>query len=120
MKKIDAEVPDELDVHLVIDNYPTHKTPAVHRWLVRHRRFVLHFTPPSGSWLNLVERWFAELTTKKLTRSTHRSVQALEADVRDWIAHWNEDPRPYLWVKTADEILDNLAAYCTQINVSEH
>jgi transposase len=120
LKKVDAEVPAELDVHLVIDNYATHKTPAVQRWLVRHPRFVLHFTPTSGSWLNLVERWFAELTTKKLTRSTHRSVQALEADVRDWIAHWNENPRPYVWVKTADEILAQLAEYCTRTNVSGH
>lgn len=120
LKKIDAEVPAELEVHLVLDNYATHKTPAVHRWLVRHPRFHLHFTPTSGSWLNLVERWFAELTTKKLTRSTHRSVQALEADVRDWIKHWNEDPRPFVWTKTADEILANLAAYCTQTNVAGH
>lgn len=120
LAKLDAEVPAELEVHLVLDNYATHKTPAVQRWLVRHPRFHLHFTPTSGSWLNLVERWFAELTTKKLTRSTHRSVQALEADVRAWIAHWNEDPRPYVWVKTADEILQNLAAYCTQTNVSGH
>jgi transposase len=120
LKKIDTAVPAELDVHLIVDNYATHSTPAVHRWLVRHPRFHLHFTPTSGSWLNLVERWFAELTTKKLTRSTHHSVQALEADVRHWIEHWNEDPRPFVWTKTADEILDNLAAYCTQTNVSGH
>jgi transposase len=120
LKVIDAEVPAELDLHLVLDNYATHKTPAVHRWLLRHPRFHLHFTPTSGSWLNLVERWFAELTTKKLTRSTHRSVQALEADLRTWIERWNDDPKPFVWHKTADEILERLAAYCTQINESGH
>jgi transposase len=120
LKVIDAEVPAEMDLHLVLDNYGTHKTPAIRRWLVRHPRFHLHFTPTSGSWLNLVERWFAELTTKKLTRSTHRSVRALESDLRTWIENWNEDPQPFVWHKTADEILERLAGYCTAINGSGH
>lgn len=83
LAQIDAEVPDHLDVHLVLDNYATHKTPEIQRWLVRHPRFHLHFTPTGASWLNLVERWFAELTTKLLQRRTHTSVQALEADIRN-------------------------------------
>jgi len=121
LRKIDATVPGDLDVHLVLDNASTHKTPAVKRWLAAHPRFVLHFTPTSSSWLNLVERWFAELTTKKLQRSTHRrSVRALNADVRDWIQTWNDNPRPYVWVKTANEILDSVASYCRRITDSGH
>ena len=85
LKKIDAEVPTDLDCHVVLDNASTHKTPAVKRWLTTHPRFVLHFTPTSSSWLNLVERWFAELTTKKLRRGTHPSVRQLNTDIRAWI-----------------------------------
>lgn len=118
--KIDAEVPDGLDVHVVLDNASTHKTPAVKRWLQAHPRFVLHFTPTSSSWLNLVERWFGELTTKKLRRGTHRSVRALNADIRSWVANWNQDPKPYVWTKTADDILASIARYCTRINDSRH
>lgn len=117
---IDREVPDELEVHLVLDNYATHKTPAVKRWLAAHPRFVLHFTPTSASWLNLVERWFAELTNKKLRRGTHRSVRALNNDIREWITGWNENPRPLVWTKTAEQILESLAAYCQRINHSGH
>jgi transposase len=120
LRKLDTEVPAELDVHLVLDNASTHKTPAIRRWLAAHPRFVLHFTPTSSSWLNLVERWFAELTTKKLQRSTHRSVRALNADVRGWINTWNNDPKPYVWVKTADKILANIGNYCQKINDSGH
>lgn len=104
----------------VCDNYATHKTPVVHKWLLRHPRFHLHFTPTSASWLNLVERWFAELTNRKLRRSAHRSVAALEKDVRAWIKEWNADPKPFVWTKTADEILDSLAASCRRINDSGH
>ena len=107
LQKIDAEVPDDLDCHVVLDNASTHKTPAVKRWLTNHPRFVLHFTPTSSSWLNLVERWFAELTTKKLRRSTHTSVRQLNADIRAWIETWNDNPSPYVWTKTADQILDH-------------
>ncbi|MFD7037271.1 IS630 family transposase [Rhodococcus jostii] len=120
LRKIDAEVPDDLDVHLVMDNASTHKTPAVKRWLLAHPRFVIHFTPTSSSWMNLVERWFAELTTKKLQRSTHSSVQQLNKDIRAWIETWNDNPRPYVWVKTADQILDSIAHYCARIKDSGH
>ena len=117
---IDDEVPADLDVHLVLDNVSTHKTPAIKRWLAAHPRFYLHFTPTSASWLNLVERWFEELTSKKLRRGTHRSVRELEADIRGWIATWNDNPRPYVWTKTADQILASIARYCTRINDSGH
>ena len=117
---IDASVPEGLEVHLVLDNYSTHKTPSIQRWLVRHPRFHLHFTPTYSSWLNLVERWFAELSTKWIKRGTHRSVRELVASIRTWIANWNDDPKPFVWHKTADEILDSLASYCQRINDSGH
>jgi transposase len=120
LKLIDTAVPKDLDLHLVLDNYATHKTPKVKEWLIRHPRFHLHFTPTSSSWLNLVERWFAELTNRKLRRSAHRSVVELEADVRHWVKEWNTDPKPFVWTKTADQILDTLAAYCGRINDSRH
>jgi transposase len=120
LKLIDTAVPKDLDLHLVLDNYATHKTEKVKAWLIRHPRFHLHFTPTSGSWLNLVERWFAELTRRKLRRSAHRSVVELEADVRKWINEWNKDPKPFVWTKSADEILETLAAYCQRINDSGH
>ena len=113
LKKIDHEVPADLDCHVILDNASTHKTPAVKRWLTTHPRFVLHFTPTSSSWLNLVERWFAELTTKKLRRGTHTSVRQLNADIRAWIDTWNDNPRPYVWTKTADQILASIGNYCT-------
>ncbi len=116
--QIDEEVPDHLGVHRVLDNYATHKTPEIQRWLLRHPRFHLHFTPTSGSWLNMVERWFGELTTKKIKRGAHMSVAALEKDIRQWIATWNEDPRPYVWVKTADQILASLARYCERVSAA--
>src|SRR6266536_1300810 len=118
--KLDKQVPAELDVHLICDNYATHKTDTIQRWLAAHPRFQLHFVPTSSSWLNLVERWFSELTTKSLQRGVHKSVQALEADIRTWIETWNEDPRPFVWTKTADEILDSLAAYCQRISGAGH
>ena len=120
LQTIDCEVPAELDVHLVLDNYATHKTPAIRRWLAAHPRFHLHFTPTGASWLNLVERWFAELTARKLRRGAHRSVRELNADIRDWLGHWNDKPRPYVWTKTADQILNTLAAYCQRITASGH
>jgi transposase len=120
LKLIDAAVPRDLDLHLVLDNYATHKTPAIHQWLLKHPRFHLHFTPTSSSWLNLVERWFAELTNRKLRRSAHRSVTELETDIRKWINEWNKAPRPFVWTKSADEILGTLAAYCERINDSGH
>ena len=120
LERIDAEVPDELDVHLILDNYATHKTPTINRWLQRHPRFHLHFTPTGSSWLNLVERWFGELTTKKIKRGAHRSVTELERDIKAWIETWNENPRPYVWVKTADQILASLTRYCTRISEAGH
>ncbi len=108
LKTIDQNVPAGLDVHLVLDNASSHKTPKVKRWLEQHPRFVLHFTPTSSSWINLVERWFSELTTKLLKREQHRSVRALNNDIRNWIEDWNENPRPYVWTKTADQILDSI------------
>jgi transposase len=92
LKLIDAAVPKDLGLHLVLDNYATHKTPAIHQWLLRHSRFYLHFTPTSSSWMNLVERWFAELTNRKLRRSAHRSVTELETDIRRWTNEWNKTP----------------------------
>ena len=118
LQKIDRDVPTELDVHLILDNYSTHKTPAIKRWLAAHPRFHLHFTPTGASWLNLVERWFAELTARKLKRGEHRSTRALNADINAWIDHWNEDPKPFVWTKTADQILEALAAYCERITAS--
>jgi len=117
---INRNVPDDLDVHVVVDNSSTHKTPEIHRWLVRHPRFTLHFTPTYSSWLNLVERWFAELTNKWLRRGSHRSTKELESAIRHWTDHWNEDPKPFVWHKSADEILDTLAAYCARISDSGH
>jgi transposase len=120
LQTIDHEVPDHLDVHLVLDNSSTHKTPAIKKWLLAHPRFVLHFTPTSSSWLNLVERWFGELTTKALRRGAHRSTRALNTDIRAWIETWNQDPKPYVWTKTADQILDSISRYCNRINASRH
>ncbi len=120
LNTIDATVPAHLDVHVVLDNSSTHKTPQIQRWLVRHPRFTLHFTPTYSSWLNLVERWFAELTTKWIKRNAHRSVRDLVASIRTWITNCNDNPKPYVWHKTADQILDSLANYCQRINDSGH
>jgi transposase len=120
LNTIDKNVPAELDVHLVIDNASTHKTPAIKKWLLAHPRFHVHFTPTSSSWLNLVERWFAEITTKWIRRGTHHSVKELATSITEWITNWNEEPRPYVWHKSADEILDSLAGYLQRIGDSGH
>jgi transposase len=117
---IDNHVPDGLDVHVIVDNNSTHKAPTIQRWLVRHPRFTLHFTPTYASWLNLVERWFAELTNRWLRRGTHHSVRHLIGSIRTWINMWNDNPKPFVWHKTADEILDTLANYCERISDSGH
>ena len=117
---IDKAVPAGLDVHVIVDNSSTHKTAAIQRWLLRHPRFSFHYTPTYSSWLNLVERWFAELTSKWLRRGTHRSVNQLIASIRTWITNWNDEPKPFVWHKSADEILDSVAAYCQRINDSGH
>lgn len=120
LNKINRNVPDGLDVHVVLDNLSAHKTPTVQRWLLRHRRFHFHFTPTYGSWMNLVERWFSALTTKKLQRSAHRSVKELAADIEAWAAAWNENPTPFIWHKSADEILQRLAGYCTAVTTDDN
>jgi transposase len=112
LDRIDKEVPAELEVHLILDNYGTHKTPLIHRWLLRHPRFHLHFTPTYSSWINQVERWFATLSEKQLRRGTHRSTRALEDAIRLYLALHNENPQPFVWVKSADEILANIARFC--------
>ncbi|WP_344288925.1 IS630 family transposase, partial [Amycolatopsis albidoflavus] len=98
---IDKTVPAELDIHLVCDNYGTHKTPAIKAWLARHPRFHMHFTPTGSSWINQVERWFGFLTDQLIRRGVHKSVAALEKDIREWIKDWNRDPKPFVWTKTA-------------------
>ena len=117
---IDKAVPAELAVHLVCDNLATHKTPEIRDWLARHPRFCLHFTPTGSSWINQVERWFGFLTDQMIRRGVHKSVQALEKDVRAWIQTWNENPRPFTWTKTAEEILDSLAKYIARISGAAH
>ena len=120
LKRIDKNVPNGLDVHLVCDNYGTHKTPEIQDWLARHPRFHLHFTPTGSSWINQVERWFGYLTDQMIRRGVHKSVQALESDIRAWINNWNQHPRPFTWTKTAEEILDSLARYIARISGAEH
>src|SRR5512133_237234 len=119
---IDKAVTAELEVHLVADNYGTHKTPEIQAWLTRHPRLHVHFTPTGSSWINQVERWFGLLTDKLIRRGVHTSVQALEKDIQalekdiqDWIRTWNANPRPFTWVKTADDILNSLADYLAKI-----
>ena len=117
---IDAAVPTALAVHLILDNYGTHKTPMIHRWLARHPRFHVHFTPTGTSWINLVERWFAALTEKQLRRGVHRSTRELETAIGRYIDVSNERPVPFVWTKTADEILASVARFCHRISNSGH
>jgi len=116
---IEANVPASLDVHLVLDNYATHKTPAIQRWLLKRPRFHVHFTPTSASWLNLVETFFSILTRKQLQRGVHRSTRELETAIRDYLCTYNTDPHPFVWTKTADQILESLARYCRRISDSK-
>jgi transposase len=117
---IDQNVPQELEAHLVLDNYGTHKTPLIQRWLLRHPRFHLHFTPKGASWINQVERVFADLTNKQLRRSAHRSTFELERAIRDYIDVKNRHPKPFVWTKTADEILASIERFCQRISGSGH
>jgi transposase len=112
--EIDRAVPSELDLHLVMDNYATHKTPEVKRWLLRHPRFHVHFTPTSSSWLNMVESFFSIVERRVTKRGVHRSKQALEKDVRAFLEAHNGDPRPFVWTKTADQILESLKRYAAK------
>jgi transposase len=111
LDQIDGNVPGHLDVHLIMDNYGTHKTPVIHQWLAKRPRFHVHFTPTYGSWLNMVERWFAELTTKQIRRASHRRVPELERAIREFIDAHNAEPKPFVWTKSADEILASIARF---------
>ncbi|MET9013863.1 transposase, partial [Streptomyces olivaceoviridis] len=111
-------VPAGLDVHLVCDNYATHNTAEIKTWLGKHPRLHVHFTPTGSSWMNQVERWFGLLTDKLIRRGVHTSVKALEDDITAWINTWNENPRPFTWTKTADEILNSLADYLTKVGTT--
>src|ERR1700745_1311296 len=115
---IEANVPADLDVHIVLDNYGTHKTSLIRKWFAKRPRFHLHFTPTYGSWINLVERWFAEITNKRIRRGVFRSVKELEAAIRDYIDIHNEDPKPFVWTRSADQILDSIARFAQRTSVS--
>jgi len=117
---IDKAVPTDLDVHLLCDNLSTHKTPAIRAWLAKRPRFHVHFTPTGSPWMNQVERWLGFLTDQLIRRGVHKSVRALENDLRTWIRNWNDDPRPFVWTKTAEEILDSLAKYIARISGGAH
>ncbi len=117
---IDEQVPDDLDVHLIMDNYATHKTPAIRRWLAKRPRFHVHFTPTSASWINQIERWFATLTAKQIRRGTFRSTLQLEAKIKEYIEINNEGPKPFVWTKTADQILESIARFCLRTSGTGH
>jgi transposase len=122
LNEVDARLPKEpgVEVHIILDNYGTHKTPAVKRWFARHPEYHVHFTPTSGSWLNQVERFFAELTEKRLRRGVFRSVAALEAAILEYLAHHNEDPKPFVWTADAESILKRVQQVCERISDSGH
>lgn len=120
LRHIDQTVCADLDIHLIVDNYSTHKSPKVKQWLLRHPRFHCHFTPTYSSWLNLVERFFATLTEQQLRRGTHRSVPALEKAIREYLVNYNEDPRPFRWTKSADQIIGSVNSLLKRINRTGH
>ena len=120
LNQIDAAVPGDLDVHLILDNYATHKTLTIQRWLAQRPRYHLHFTPTSSSWLNLVERWFAALTEKQLRRGVFRSTRELEQAIDHYVTQHNADPKPFVWTKTAEQILATIARFCQRISNSGH
>lgn len=120
LRTVEANVPAEFQVHLILDNYGTHKTPSVKAWLARHSRFQVHFTPTSSSWLNLVERWFALISERQIKRGTHRSTIELERAIREYLHLYNENPTPFIWTKGADEILASVARFCKRISDSGH
>jgi transposase len=117
---INANVPTDLDVHIVLDNYSTHKTAIIRKWFAKRPRFHVHFTPTYGSWLNLVERWFAEITNKRIRRGVFRSVRELESAIRQYIDVHNEDPKPFVWARTADEILASIARFAQRTQTAAH
>ena len=120
LRTIEANVPAELDVHLILDNYGTHKTSSVQAWFARHPRFHVHFTPTSAAWLNLVERFFALITERQIKRGAHRSTRELEAAIREYLSVHNDNPKPFVWTKTADQILASVARFCQRISDSGH
>lgn len=120
LDRIDTEVPEELDVHLILDNYGTHKTALIKRWLAKRPRYHVHFTPTGASWLNQVERWFAEITRKQIRRGVHRSTRELEETIRRYLAFHNEAPKPFAWTKTADQILETVARFCGRTSGQGH
>jgi transposase len=120
LKHVDENVPADHEVHLVMDNYGTHKTPTVKAWFSRHSRFKVHFTPTSASWLNQVERWFALITEQQIRRGTHRSTIQLEKAIREYLVKYNKDPKPFIWTKCADDILASIKRFCLRISNSGH
>jgi transposase len=120
LEEVDRNVPKDLSVHLVLDNYGTHKTALIHNWLLKRPRFQLHFTPTSASWLNMVERWFGVITQKQIRRGSFRSSRDLEESIQRYLETYNQEPRPFVWTKTADQILESLKRYCERINDSVH
>lgn len=120
LDQIDAAIPKDYDTHLILDNYGTHKTSMIQRWLVKRPRFHLHFTPTGASWLNLVERWFALLTEKQIRRGVFRSTRELETAIRNYLKNYNDQPKPFIWSKTADEILASVARFCKRTLVTGH
>jgi transposase len=121
LDKIEESVPKDLDIHMILDNYGTHKTPSVKRWLLKHPRIHLHFTPVGASWLNLVESWFGKLTQKQIRRGIHRSTHELETAIKQYMDITNENPKPFVWTKTADQILKSVKRFCiAQTSDSRH
>ena len=119
LKQIDAQTPADLDLHLIVDNYSTHKRPVVKRWLARHKRFHLHFIPTSSSWLNMVERWFGQITQKRIRRGTFKSVPQLIDAITEYLTKWNGDPKPFVWTKDADMILAKIVR-CKEASGTAH
>lgn len=120
LDRIEQEVPTDLDIHLVLDNYGTHKTELIRRWLLRHPRFKVHYTPTYSSWINQVERWFAILTEKQIRRGTHRSTRQLEDAIRLFVALHNQSAKPFVWIKTADQILASIRRFCQRTSETGH
>ena len=118
----DKETPEHIPsgIHIVLDNVSSHKTPEVHKWLLKHPRFEFHFTPTYSAWMNLMERWFAELTTKWIRRGTHTSIKDLQNSINTWIETWNNNPQPFTWHKTPDQIFDNLTGYLQRTSETGH
>lgn len=120
LDRIDSEVPEDLDIHIVLDNYGTHKTQRIRDWFAKRPRYHLHFTPTSASWISQVERWFGLLTERQVRRGNHRSTAELEKTIRHYIATHNQDPKPFVWTKDADQILDSIRRFCLRTSNSGH